>query len=99
MGKFLSEAGKHYGKSIIKEYSIRLTSELNTNYSIRILYRMIKYYNYTSNEKMLTVSAQLSWSHYDELLKFNDINKINYYIIISCHQNLSVRTVTPKNQK
>ena len=28
VGKLLSEAGKHYGEGIIKEYSKRLTSEL-----------------------------------------------------------------------
>jgi uncharacterized protein YbgA (DUF1722 family) len=28
VGKLLSEAGKHYGKEIIKEYSIKLTNEL-----------------------------------------------------------------------
>ena len=28
VGKLLSEAGKHYGEGIIKEYSIKLTMEL-----------------------------------------------------------------------
>ena len=28
VGKLLYEAGKHYGEGIIKEYSIKLTSEL-----------------------------------------------------------------------
>ena len=29
VGKMLSEAGKHYGEGIIKEYSNRLTIDLN----------------------------------------------------------------------
>ena len=33
----------------------------------------------------------MSWSHYIELLSYEDINKINYYIRISIEQNLSVR--------
>ena len=37
------------------------------------------------------MSAKLSWSHYDELLKLTDENIINYYIKISEEQNLSVR--------
>lgn len=41
---------------------------------------MIKYYEYVLNEKVSTLSAKLSWSHYDELLKLEDVNKINYYI-------------------
>ena len=33
VGKLLSEAGKHYGEGIIKEYSRRLTNELGKTYS------------------------------------------------------------------
>ncbi len=91
VGKMLSEAGSHYGEGIIKEYSKRLTSELNINYSIRTLYKMIKYYNFMKIQKVPTLSTQLSWSHYCELLSLNDLNEINYYINLSVSQNLSVR--------
>ena len=37
------------------------------------------------------MSAELSWSHYVELLSFNDINEINYYINTTEKYNLSVR--------
>ena len=37
VGKLLSEAGKHYGDGIIKEYSEKLTKELGNKYSIRLL--------------------------------------------------------------
>ena len=37
------------------------------------------------------MSAKLSWSHYDEILRFDDISKITYYIKISEEQNLSIR--------
>ena len=91
VGKILNEAGKHYGEGIIKEYSQKLKFDLNKNYSIRLLYRMLKYYNFVSEEKLPTLSAKLSWSHYDEILRFDDINKIAFYIKISEQQNLSVR--------
>ena len=91
VGKLLAEAGKHYGEGIIKEYSDRLSSELNIKYSVRTLYKIIKYFNYMNKQKVPTVSAKLSWSHYDELLKLTDGNIINYYIKISEEQNLSVR--------
>ena len=91
VGKLLSEAGKHYGESIIKEYSKRLTNELNTKYSIRVLYKMLKFYNFMVVEKLPTLSAKLTWSHYDELLKLNNTKEINYYIMITEQQNLSVR--------
>ena len=91
VGKMLSEADKHYGEGIIKEYSKKLKFDLNKNYSVRLLYRMLKYYNFVSKEKVPTVSAKLSWSHYDEILRFDDISKITYYIKISEEQNLSIR--------
>ena len=51
---------------------------------------------YTKIEKGATVSHQLSWSHYRELLSINDINKINYYIKIIDEKNLSVRELRTK---
>ena len=45
---------------------------------------------------MSTMSTQLSWSHYVELLNIDDHNKINYYIDISQKNNLSVRELRTK---
>ena len=89
VGRMLSEAGNHYGEGIIKEYSKRLTYELGKGYSKRNLWLMLKFYEL--NEKVQTLSAQLSWSHYCELLSFENTNKINYYIELFKNNNLSVR--------
>ena len=89
VGRMLSEAGNHYGEGIIKEYSKRLTYELGQGYSKRNLWLMLKFYEL--NEKVQTLSAQLSWSHYCELLSFENTNKINYYIELVKNNNLSVR--------
>ena len=94
VGKLLFEAGKHYGEGIIKEYSKRLTSELGKGYSKRNLWLMLRYYHLI--EKMQTVSAQLSWSHYCEIIWINDIDKIKYYIKITEQYNLSVRQLREK---
>ena len=96
VGKILNEAGKHYGEGIIKEYSQKLKNDLNKKYSVRSLYRMLKYYNFVSEGKLPTLSAKLSWSHYDEILRFYDSNKIAFYIKISEQQNLSVRQLREK---
>ena len=42
-------------------------------------------------QKLATVSQQLTYGHYVELLPYDNINKINYYIKITEEQNLSVR--------
>ena len=88
VGKLLSEAGKHYGENIIKEYSKRLTTELGKGYSQRNLRIMRQFYNVS--QKWQTASAKLNWSHYCEILWF-DKNKHLYYIKIIEEQNLSVR--------
>ena len=83
------ETRAKYGDNIIKEYSKKLTSELGRKYNetllknTRMFYLMLK--------KSPTLSDKLSWSHYVELLKFDDINIINYYIKIVEEHNLSVR--------
>ena len=40
VGKLLSEAGKHYGEGIIKDYSRRLTNELGKGYTWSAVKRM-----------------------------------------------------------
>jgi len=94
VGKILKEAGKHYGEGIIKEYSNRLTLDFGKGYSKRNLWSMLRFYEL--KEKMQTLSAQLTWSHYVEILKLEEINKINYYIDISVSQSLSVRELRYK---
>ena len=89
VGKMLREAGKHYGEGIIREYSKQLTIDLGKGYSKRNLWLMLKFYEL--KEKVQTVSAQLSWSHYCELLSFENVDKINYYIELTKANNLSVR--------
>ena len=40
VGKLLLEAGKNYGERVIKEYSIKLTSDLNIRYDVSSLNKM-----------------------------------------------------------
>ena len=99
VGKLLIEAqgGEErakYGDGLIKEYSIKLTKELGKGYSTRSLKRMRKFYIFI--EKGTAMMAQLSWTHYIELLSLNNINHINYYIKISIEQNLSYRQLREK---
>jgi len=94
VGKLLVEAQggekrAKYGDRIIKEYSKRLTLDIGKGYSTRNLKNMRKFFIFI--QKGQTMSAQLTWSHYVELLKFKDINKIAYYINISNDQKLAVR--------
>ena len=93
VGKLLSDAGKHYGEGIIKEYSKMLTSEFGKGYTFTALTRMRKFYILIS--KLATVSQQLSYGHYVELLPY-EIDKIKYYIKIIEEQNISIRELREK---
>ena len=88
VGKLLSEAGKHYGEGIIKEYSKRLTNELGKGYTPNNLRYFRQFYRFSICH---TVCDKLTWSHYRTLLPIKNKNEINYYIQISLTQNLSVR--------
>ncbi len=94
VGKLLLEAGKNYGERIIKEYSMKLTNDLNIRYDVSSLNKMRKFYCLI--EKMATVSPNLSYSHYVELLPYDDLNKVRYYIKIIEEQNLSIRQLRIK---
>ena len=89
VGKLLSEAGKHYGEGIIKEYSKRLTQDLGIKYDASSLNKMKKFY--LLKVKLATLSPKLSYSHYVELLSLDNLDEINYYIMITEQQSLSVR--------
>lgn len=88
VGKILSEAGKHYGEGIIKEYSKRLTKELGKGYTEGNLRYFRLFYAFA---KRHTLCDELTWSHYRTLLAIEDNNAVDYYIHISRQYNLSVR--------
>ena len=99
VGKLLIEAQggedrAKYGDNLIKEYSKRLITDAGKQYNYKTLLKIRKFYLFY--QKVATVSRQLTWSHYIELLKFDDFNIINYYIKISINQNLSVRELRNK---
>ena len=62
VGKILSEAGKHYGEGIIKNYSLKLVNEVDKKYNITNLKRMRQFY--LMIEKGARMGHQLTWSHY-----------------------------------
>lgn len=94
VGKLLNDAGKHYGEGIIKDYSHKLTAELGKGYTFTSLTRMKKFY--TLSLKLATLSQQLTYGHYVELLPIKDLNKINYYIKLVEQNNLSIRELREK---
>ena len=99
VGKLLIEAQggedkAKYGNALIKEYSEKLTNEIGRGYTFSALSRMRQFY--LLSEKIATLSQQLTWSHYCELLVFDNVDEINYYIKQTEIYNLSVRELREK---
>ena len=96
IGKLLNEAGGKYGDNIINEYSKKLVIEVGKKYNRRTLFRMRQFYRTFSNEKVSTLSTQLSWSHHSELLSIKADDKLSYYLNLSIIQNIGVRELRKK---
>ena len=91
MGELLFKAGREYGKNIINNYSEKLMIEVGKKYNYRTLYRMRKFYELFSNEKLTTMWSKLSWSHYREVLSLKNINEIKFYLNECESKNLTQR--------
>ena len=78
-----------YGDGLIKKYSKRLINEVGKKYDYKTLLRIRQFYLFS--EKFATVS-RLSWSHYVELLKFDDIiaKKDNKFVMEYCSDTLTL---------
>ena len=96
IGRLLNEAGGKYGDKIIEEYSKKLVIEVGKKYNKRTLFRMKQFYNVFNNEKVSTLSTQLTWSHYTELLPIKNENKMLYYLNLCINQSIDVRRLREK---
>ena len=94
IGELLKSVDTKYGKNVIKDYSKRLTNKFGKKYTPSLLYKIKQFYNII--EKVPTLSGKLTWSHWYEMLSFDDINKIEYYVNQCEVYNLDVRQLRNK---
>jgi len=89
----LKNSRAEYGKEILQTVSAKLTEEFGQGYSYSSLTRMMKFAQYFTFENIATLSQQLSWSHFKELLPMEDNLKIEFYAQMSALDKWSVRTL------
>lgn len=94
VGELLNRIDIKYGKSIIKEYSSRLTIRFGKKYTVSLLYKIKQFYSII--QKVPTLSGKLTWSHWYEMLSITDINEIVYYVIQCENNNTDVRGLRNK---
>lgn len=81
-----------YGSQILPTLSAKLVSLYGKGYSQRSLAKMIKLFDYFSDQNILqTVAAKLSWSHFVELLGEKDALKREFYYTLCINERWSVR--------
>ena len=78
-----------YGDAVLEKLSEKLTNEFEKGFSKRNLERMRKFY--ICFPIATTVSSQLSWSHYLEIIKIEEEQKRNFYIKETINSKWSVR--------
>ena len=104
IGKKLSEEvlqGKkpEYGKNIIGDLSERLTAEYGKGFEKSSVFKMVKFYQeFPEYEKVSTLSQQLTWSHFVELLPIEDELKRDFYAVMCKNENWSVRTLRERKK-
>ena len=90
-----------YGETVLEKISQKLTAEFGKGFSKRNLERMRKFYYLFPIAT--TVSSQLSWSHYLELIKIEEEPKRNFYLNECINSRWSVREIVkytlPKDNK
>lgn len=83
-----------YGKQIIQTISEELTKEFGKGFSKRSIYEMRQFYTYFPDYQIMrTLFAQLSWSHFQRVLKVSKENARMYYLKEAAANMWSVRTL------
>lgn len=93
----LKEKRAEYGEKIVATLSRQLIKEYGNGFSNKNLHRMVQFYQYfTQHEIVSTLSRQLSWSHFVEILVLKDSLKRNFYAEMCRIEKWSVRTLREK---
>lgn len=93
------ERKPEYGKRVVFEIGKRLSEEYGSAFDKAAISRMIKFYQEFPNyEKVATLSQQLTWSHFIEILPIQDELKREFYAVMCKNENWSVRTLRERKK-
>ena len=90
----LDDGRGQYGAAVLKQLAERLTQEYGNGFSYSGLTRMAKFYSAIPTQEIVaTLSQQLSWSHFVEIIKLDDPIKREFYLSMAAEGRWSVRTL------
>jgi len=86
-----------YGEEIVSTLSAQLETEFGRGFSKRNVFNMVKFASLFQERNIVqTLSAQLSWSHWVELIALDDELKRKFYSEMCRIEKWSVRTLRKK---
>ena len=95
--EILKNQRAEYGEEILPTLSAKLTPMYGRGFKERNLARMVKFSEYFPKEKIVvTLSRQLSWSHFVEMLAVHDKLGREFYVQVCRMERLGVRTLREK---
>jgi len=93
----LKEKRADYGEKIISTLSIQLVKEFGNGFSRPNLFRMVRFAEIFPEGKIVsTLSRQLSWSHFVEIIPLKDDLQRDFYAEMCRIERWSVRTLRKK---
>ena len=93
----LQDGRAEYGKRILATVSRELTAEFGRGFTLRSLYRAIQFSEFFPDQEIVsTLSTQLSWSHFMELLPVKEPLAREFYAELCRIERWDVRTLRKK---
>ncbi|CAN5896618.1 PDDEXK nuclease domain-containing protein [soil metagenome] len=95
----LGEERAEYGEQMVERLAVRLRTEYGSGFSRPNLFRMLRFAQiFPDPDIVSTLSRQLAWSHFVELLALDDPLRREFYTQMCLTERWSVRTLRSKIQ-
>lgn len=95
----LGQERAEYGERVVETLAQALSAEYGEGFGRRNLFRMIRFAEVFEDGNIVsTLSAQLSWSHFLEIIPLKDDLQRDFYATLCAAERWSVRTLRSKIQ-
>jgi hypothetical protein len=93
----LDGARGQYGQQVVRRLADRLTARYGRGYSKRSLLRMVQFSAvYPAQSIVPTLLAQLTWSHFVQLIMLEDADERSFYEALAARDHWSIRTLSQR---
>ncbi len=97
--EILKQTRGEYGKAVIKQLASQLTQQFGQGFTRASLFRMLQFANQFPDQQIVaTMSRQLTWSHFVEIIAIDDPLKREFYAEMCRMEHWNVRLLRNKIQ-